>query len=214
MPIAARRLTRTFASLILVVMVAVADARADITITFEQVGTNVVETGTGAIDLTGLTSGSTGPLAVPPLNPSQGTAITGLATFPTMLTIYTGFTGPSSFGSGGNATPNTETGDILGISAHFGDLAVPAGYTSGTSLSATDTFDSSTFSSLGLTAGTYTYRWGTGGTDHTLTVQIGPAAATVVPEPSTALVAMVGAVAFVTYGWRLRRRQQRRQVSA
>jgi hypothetical protein len=71
-------------------------------------------------------------------------------------------------------------------------------------LSATDTFSGKTFSSLGLTPGTYTYTWGTGGPDHTLTVQIGP-----VPEPSSALVAGFGALAGLG-AWARRRRATRR----
>jgi hypothetical protein len=42
-------------------------------------------------------------------------------------------------------------------------------------------------------------------------VQIGTAAA--VPEPSTALVSVFGAVAFIAYGWSRHRRQQRRQAA-
>jgi hypothetical protein len=65
------------------------------------------------------------------------------------------------------------------------------------------------FNTLGLTPGTYTYTWGTG-PDQSLTVQIGSAA---VPEPSTAILAAIGAVAFGTCGWFHHRRHQRRQVS-
>jgi len=210
MPIESRRLTCVFASLILAVLVTGADARADITITFELKGLNVVETGTGAIDLSGLTINSNGGiLQIPPLNPSDGIAIVGQTR--SMNDLYTGFTGPSSFGSGGFSSPSSATGDVFGIGAIDNDLAVPQGYISGSTVSATDTFDNSNFTTLGLTAGTYTYTWGTG-PNQTLTVQIGPAAA--VPEPSTAIVAVLGAVAFITYGWIRRRRQQRRQVSA
>jgi hypothetical protein len=199
-----------FASLILAVLVTGADARADITITFELKGLNVVETGTGAIDLSGLTINTNGGiLQIPPLNPSDGIAIVGQTR--SMNDLYTGFTGPSSFGSGGFSSPSSATGDVFGIGAIDNDLAVPQGYISGSTVSATDTFDNSNFTTLGLTAGTYTYTWGTG-PNQTLTVQIGPAAA--VPEPSTAIVAVLGAVAFITYGWIRRRRQQRRQVSA
>jgi hypothetical protein len=44
-------------------------------------------------------------------------------------------------------------------------------------------------------------------------LRISPESATV-PEPSTAIVAVFGAIAFVTYGWSRHRRHQRRQVSA
>jgi hypothetical protein len=39
-------------------------------------------------------------------------------------------------------------------------------------------------------------------------------AMTAVPEPSTALVASLGAVAFIAYGWSRHRREQRRQAAA
>jgi hypothetical protein len=43
---------------------------------------------------------------------------------------------------------------------------------------------------------------------------IAAAAPTAVPEPSTAIVAVFGAVAFVAYGWSRHRREQRRQAAA
>jgi hypothetical protein len=92
-------------------------------------------------------------------------------------------------------------------------LFVPTGYVSGTALSATDTYSGQTFVSLGLTPGTYTWTWGTGANADSFKVQIGPAA-TAVPEPSTAILAVFEAVAFVTYGWSRHRRHQRRQAAA
>jgi hypothetical protein len=79
-------------------------------------------------------------------------------------------------------------------------------------LNATDTYAGQTISSLGLTPGTYTWTWGTGAHADSLTVQIGPAA---IPEPSTAIIALSGAVAFGSYyGWSRHRRHQRRQAAA
>ncbi len=64
-------------------------------------------------------------------------------------------------------------------------LSQRTGYVSFTSLSDTGVFDNATLSSLGMTTGTYTYTWGTGGLDHTLTVQIGLAGSKVTrPSPS------------------------------
>lgn len=202
-----KRLTGTFASLILAVLVAGGHARASVLITFEQVDNNVVETGSGAIDLTGLSNtgavSSTGPNTDPLL------ALTFLGPVAPFSDYagYTTITGPSSFGSGTGAAASTGSGDTFGIwVSSVVELVLPQGYVSGTSLSATDTYDNSTFTTLGLTPGTYTYTWGTGASADSLTVQIGPAA---VPEPSTAIVAVVGAVAFVTYGWSRHRRHQR-----
>ena len=91
------RLTRAIASLILAVLVAGGDARADILITFEQVGGNVVETGSGAIDLTGLTI-SSGSIPTNNVDASAGATLIGTLTTPD---VYSGLTGPGSFGSGG-----------------------------------------------------------------------------------------------------------------
>jgi hypothetical protein len=92
-------------------------------------------------------------------------------------------------------------------------LFFPAPYVSGNSLNATDTYANTTISGLGLTPGTYTWTWGTGAHADSLTVQVGPGAPTGAPEPSTALVAVIGAAAFVTYGWSRHRREQRRQAA-
>ena len=82
-------------------------------------------------------------------------------------------------------------------------LLVPLGYVSGTPLSATDTYANQTFSSLGLTPGTYTTTWGTGAHADFLTVQVGPAA---VPEPSALVTAGLGML--VCGGLACRRRKR------
>jgi hypothetical protein len=124
-------------------------------------------------------------------------------------------TGPATFGMGHYFAATSGTGDPFGIQllGLRGALMVPSGYVSGAHLSATDTYANQTFSSLGLTPGTYTWTWGHGAHADSLTLQIGTASA-VVPEPSTAIVAVFGAVAFVAYGWSRHRRAQRRQAAA
>lgn len=210
MIIETRQLTSILASLILAVLVAGREARADILITIEQSGNNVVETGSGAANTTGLTLEFTvgqGALIIP------GLAIAVVGEVDSAATIFSGATGPASFGTSSNPVdPTSGTGDTFGIEGNSGVLALPAGYVSGTQLSGSTTFAGTNFTQMALTAGTYTYTWGTG-SDQSLTVQIGPAASAV-PEPSTAISAVVGAIAFVTYGWIVHRRQQRRQVSA
>jgi hypothetical protein len=69
---------------------------------------------------------------------------------------------------------------------HF--LLVPTGYTSGANISSTQTFTGQTFSSLGLTLGTYTYTWSGGSID----VVIGGPAPTPTPTPSIGSNAGVG----------------------
>jgi hypothetical protein len=48
--------------------------------------------------------------------------------------------------------------------------------------------------------------------DETFTLKLDPSVPSV-PEPSTALVAVFGAVAFIAYGWSRHHREQRRQAA-
>ena len=75
---------------------------------------------------------------------------------------YTGFTGPTSFGSGDVFFASSGSGDLVGIFGSAGEIIVPLGYVSGAALSDSMTFDNATFASLGLTPGTYEWTWGTG----------------------------------------------------
>jgi len=150
----------------------VRSAQANYIVTLQQVGPDVVATGSGAFDLTGLTS--LGPAGGSPyIAPSQGLIQIGTAA---SADDYTGFTGPTSFGSGGNTFPSSSSGDFVAIagSSTPKGMQVPQGYVSGQSLSDTMTFNSATFASLGVTPGTYTWTWGTGANQN-FTVQIGPA---------------------------------------
>ena len=151
------------------------------TVTLQQVGSDVVATGSGAINLTGLTFASGGLVA----NGSMGPSIALLVVADgTGLSQYTGFSGPSSFGPGTNfINDSSDSGDSVGIvgPAFFlgPSIFLPAGYVSGTALSDSSTYNSATFASLGVTPGTYVWTWGTGLPNQNFTLQIGP-----VPGPS------------------------------
>jgi hypothetical protein len=141
-------------------------------VTLREVGANVVATGTGAINLTGLTfdiivSPATG------LNASSGTTNMGQSNV--NVPGYTGFTGPTNFGSGSSFFPNTTSGDFVGINVSFGNIFVPAGYVSNTALSNSMTFNNETLASLGVTPGTYVWSWGTGLPNQNFTLIIGGA---------------------------------------
>src|SRR6188472_2884259 len=132
-------------------------------VTLQQVGSNVVANGSGAINLTGLTFPIPS-LTLAEVNGGDGVIITGPHGFG-LVDQYTGFMGPPSFGSGGPFAPNTGSGDFVGISGGimFPFLLVPQGYASGAALSDSMTFNNATFASLGVTPGTYVWTWGTGG---------------------------------------------------
>jgi hypothetical protein len=166
-------------------------ARAGYVVDLTQQGSDVVATGSGPIDLTGLTFFSTDNFSGPEITPNGGDdpinmdILTGPRGQP--FDLYTGLTGPASFGSGGGAGGDSASGDFVGKTAST-DLYVPDGYVSGSPLSDTATYDSQTFSSLGATPGTYKWTWGTG-PNQNFTLVIGAAA---VPEPSTWAMMLLG----------------------
>jgi hypothetical protein len=177
-------------------------AHAEFIATIAQVGPNVVVTGTGTIDLTGLTLAGIvtansgiipdgGVLGVGP--PSAGA-----------VDLYTGsISGPASFGTGGVTAPSSSgSGDKVVLVAPS-TLDAPEGYVSGTALSDTSTYDNSTLASLGLTPGTYTYTWNRGPAADSFVIQIN--AASVVPEPAN-LSLLAAAVMMTLVAARGRRR--------
>ena len=141
------------------------------TVTLEQMGANVVATGSGPINLTGLDFGNS--TSTPALvAAASGLIQTGPTTSP-LVDQYVGFTGPPSFGSGGFHFANTGSGDFVGINADGGVIVVPHGYVSGDPLSSTATWDNASFASLGVTPGTYVWHWGTGLPNQNFTLIIG-----------------------------------------
>ena len=145
------------------------------TVTLQQIGSNVVATGSGPINLTGLTLQFSGPTdngvginaALGIIDGAVGKANTDL---------YNGFTGPASFGSGGMFFANTGSGDFVVIQGLLGLAAflyVPQGYVSGAALSDSMTFNNATFASLGVIPGTYVWTWGTGLPNQNFTLHIG-----------------------------------------
>jgi hypothetical protein len=106
------------------------------TVTLKEVGSNVVATGFGAINLTGLTFVSGGFVATGSMGPSIAllTVADG-----TGLSQYTGFSGPSSFGPGTTIiNASSDSGDsvsIIGTAVFPGPgIFLPAGYVSGAAL--------------------------------------------------------------------------------
>lgn len=170
----------------------VPSAQAGYVVTLEQVGPNVVATGSGALDLTGLSYAVTG-AGGSGMEPSAAFIITGTYNEPDDL--YRGsISGPTSFGSGffDFADRSTATGGIVGIApvpvGVAPTLYVPGGYVSNSLVSDSATYDSSTFSSLGVTPGTYVWDWGTG-PNQNFTLKIGAAAA--VPDTGSTIGLLV-----------------------
>jgi hypothetical protein len=167
-------------------------ANATYIATLDEIGGNVVGTGSGSFDLTELTFEA---------NVSDSAAA---VIFPTIallflgsggpLDIYSGISGPTNFGFGGFTPANSQTGNIVGV---FGGavslLHLPQNYMSATPLgTSTGTWNSATFASLGLTPGTYVWTWGSGIHADSFTLQIGPTNG--VPETGSTIALMLGAV--------------------
>jgi hypothetical protein len=170
------------------------------TIDVAQDGGNVVATGGGSIDLTGLTffDGGGALQIYSFVDASAGELVVGPSL--SFYDAYSGIVGPSSFGTGGFTFSSSGTGDIAGPDTNgmIQLLIVPTGYASGDPLSDSATWDGTTLSDLGLTPGTYTWTWD-GGAD-SLVVNIGNVA---VPEPMS--ITLIGsAVALLA----LRRRRR------
>jgi hypothetical protein len=123
--------------------------------------------------------------------------------------IFTGLTGPTSFGSGGATSPDSSSGDVVGLFGASEALTLPQGYVSGTALSDTAQYNNATFSSLGATPGTYEWTWGTGAHADSFTLQIGTVSA--VPAPAlgsgmAGLAVLAAMVAFMPLArWRMHR---------
>ena len=170
-------------------------AQAGYVVDLTQVGSNVVATGSGPIDLTGLSFFESRQEAAG-LLPSTNFVNTGPGSV-VVIHAYTGITGPSNFGSGGFTAASSGSGDLVGIDNDGKVLFVPLDYVSDSPLSDTSTYDGQTFSSLGVTPGTYKWTWGSGANQN-FTLVIGA----VVPEPSTWAMMLIGFAGLGLMGYR------------
>ena len=147
-------------------------------VTISEVGSDVVMTASGTINTNGLTQIYTnqGPMATGGLVGIYN-GLFMIAPNNPYFDIYSGFTStPSNFGTGGgNAVTSTTTGDFIAVIIDGIDhwLELPAGYVSGTQIDSSLTLTGVTFSSLGLTPGTYTYSWGIGANADVINVVVG-----------------------------------------
>jgi hypothetical protein len=176
-------------------------AKAEFIITFSQDGASVEASGTGSLNLSGLSlytinSGTPYPF----VDANAGTVAVGTVP-PGSTDVYTGtISGPATFGSGGNTIATSGAGTApnaggAGIDASVGELFIPGGYDGGT-FTVNSTWDGTTISDLGLTPGTYTWTWGSETDADSLEVII-PATAASVPEPSSLGIFCLGGLVLV-----------------
>jgi hypothetical protein len=176
-------------------------------VTLEQVGTSVLATGTGAIDLTGLTLTEDSPLSFDPeVVPDRPIILIGASTG--AADLYQGtITGALEFGTGGYDPADSGSGDQTGITEYPGPifyLSVPDGYTSDAPLSNTATWTVATLAGLGVTPGTYVWTWGSD-PDQSFTLDVG-VAATPLPTALPLFGGGLGAIGLL--GWRRKRKAQ------
>jgi hypothetical protein len=141
--------------------------------TMQQVGSNVVVSGSGSFDLAAfnsvaVTNGSSRIAPNFPLVVLGSTSISGIRAY-----FSSTFTGPSNFGTGGFFSADLGTGDRVGLGAFVGPvLLVDAVYVSGTALTASSTFLNTSLTGLGVTIGSYVWSWTTNGITETFTLNI------------------------------------------
>ena len=152
---------------------------ASIIVTAVQQGNDVVFTGSGSINLYGLTLQYTDNIAFPPtafLDAGNPGLILGSGVGDHYNSISNA---PYNFGpgTGGSESASAYSGNMFGF--NYGQVVVPSGYTSGSPLSGTATFSNKTFADIGITPGAYTWTVPSG---DSITLNITSSA---VPEPST-----------------------------
>jgi hypothetical protein len=184
------------------VALALAPAKAEFTISIQQVGANVVGTGSGSVDTAGLTAGNTIPRGLYDLvDPQFANYGAGEPLEPnTIFRQFSGVSGPSSFGPSSQTTnASSSTGISLILAGRDGIVELPSDYLSGSFFTNQDIFSNKTLDGLGLTLGTYTYTFGAGDDADSIVVQIGPVAP--VPEPSTWAMMILGfsGIGFMAY---------------
>ena len=144
-------------------------------LTITQVGSDVVWSGSGSLNLTALTIGATGGIT-PGFNAASAIwAVGPTGNFDSYNGVLITFPVNMVGGSGGGITAPIGSGDIVGVlpGAPSRQIIVPTGYTSGSALSSSVTYPGTTISGLGLSGGTYTWAWGSGGNASSIVMVIG-----------------------------------------
>jgi hypothetical protein len=194
------------AALLALSAVSAPSAQAAYVITFQKVGSDVVETGSGSLDLADLSVGNFGIARDASVDPLQGRVFSGV--FTDTNTWFGEFEPESIVGFGSKFTTkaSSTSGGPVGFVSGVADLTAlifPAGYVSNAPLSDSSTYLDATIASLGLTPGEHVWNWGSG--EHADTFTIDVVGASPVPEPSTWAMMLIG---FAGLGYAVLRRKR------
>jgi hypothetical protein len=174
-------------------------AKAALIITAKEVGTDVVFSASGTVNLTGLSFSRAEPSfagILPDHRPfPPALVIGGVGTGSTILgtTAYEGLIDfPEIIGTGiAFHRFDSTTGDRFGFANNnnLPEIFLPLGYVSGTLLAGTSIASDETFTTLGISPGTFTWNWGADTNADTAIFEV-------IPEPFTSLLLLVAGVAF------------------
>ncbi|MBL0871643.1 MAG: PEP-CTERM sorting domain-containing protein [Phycisphaerales bacterium] len=151
-------------------------ASAAVTFTIAEAGGNVVITGSGSINTTGMTSLFVTGWTLP-YNASDGI---GVGSGP--VSAYAGLTGPLLGPGASVPVASTATGDPFGFTKFNGRFLLPQNYVSGSPLFGTASYFGQSYTSMGFVPGTYVFNLNNGTGSDTMTV--------IIPAPGAA--AMLG----------------------
>ncbi|HEY1886430.1 MAG TPA: PEP-CTERM sorting domain-containing protein [Roseiarcus sp.] len=183
--------------------------------TWTKVGSDVVATGSGSLNLTSLLRSPTASDAFPSVNGALGDEFTG---DPDFTYPYYGAVGPAVFGTATNTLASSSSGHLAGVitngDSSFVVIYIEEGYVSGDALDGVATYDHQTLASLGLTPGVYAYTWGAGLDADSFTVRIGDIGSlTPAPEPPTWVMMLAGFGGLCAAGARASPRSESRRTS-
>ena len=168
---------------------------ADMMFIMEEVGPDVVLSGSGSINTSVLTPVGqwfSDPAAA--ISPSDAHIISGVGF--DLGNSYTLFQGAVVFGPGVAADASSFSGDALDLNGGGAFIGLPPEYVSGATITTTMTFASRTLASLGATPGTYTWTIGDrNAITDTITLRVGADAS--VPEPTALALLSVGGLGLV-----------------
>jgi hypothetical protein len=178
----------------------------------QEIGSDVVATGSGQLDLTGLNflNSVFGFAGIWPVGPTV--LLGGPGPQPQKSDFYDGIiSGPANFGSGTITLATSETGGRVGLDLRglpLPNVTVPVGYISDSALGpSTLTFNNATFATLGVTPGIYTWTWGSGA-DQSFTIETTPT-----PLPATLPLFATGLGALGLVGWRRKKKAAQAAVT-